>query len=195
MIGVRQAIKKDRQEACAHILRDQLINHLAYGSSQVISCYLSMGHELGTDPFIHQALQDGKRLYIPRINNKNLAWTRLTQENYPLLETNRLGIRELPAHFVEDKASFDLIIVPGLAFNRKGDRLGYGGGYYDRLFAAQAGAYRLGVCYADQEFSIIPMEDHDIPMNEVLFIWTNIGAWHWPSPYVLAVSGLITNWR
>ena len=67
-----------------------------------------------------------------------------------------------------DYAAIDLAVIPGVAFDRRGNRLGRGKGYYDRLLPRIPTAYKLGLCFPFQVLNQIPAEAHDIPMDEVL---------------------------
>lgn len=77
-------------------------------------------------------------------------------------------IQEPTGQLFTDYASIDLAIIPGMAFDQAGHRLGRGKGYYDRLLPRLAHAYRLGICFPFQMLDSVPTEEHDIPMNEVI---------------------------
>lgn len=74
-----------------------------------------------------------------------------------------------PANTKEYLGEYDLIIVPGLAFNDANHRLGYGGGYYDNFLTQHPLAFKLGICYAFQNVEYIPMEPHDVILDEIIF--------------------------
>ena len=71
------------------------------------------------------------------------------------------------ANWLEEQAVIDLVVVPGIAFDRRGHRIGFGGGYYDR-FLADLQAVKLGLCYDDLVLQEIPNESHDVPMDIVV---------------------------
>ena len=77
-------------------------------------------------------------------------------------------IQEPTGQLFTDYASIDLAIIPGMAFDQAGHRLGRGKGYYDRLLPRLTQAYRLGICFPFQMLDSVPTEEHDIPMNEVI---------------------------
>ena len=66
--------------------------------------------------------------------------------------------------------SIELVVVPGMAFDKQGHRLGRGKGYYDRLLPKLTNAYKLGVCFPYQYIEEVPTDEHDIRMDEVLTI-------------------------
>lgn len=170
MVELRQSIDQEEKIGRSIDIAQNLRRHQVYQRSQVISCYMATGQELGTLPFIQQAWADGKLVYIPKIMKRAMSWAPLTIDTLPLLEANRFGILELPESLIGDEPVFDLIVVPGLTFTKEGDRLGYGGGYYDRFFPTQPEAYRVGVCFRELEVDELPVEAHDYRMDEVLFI-------------------------
>lgn len=100
-------------------------------------------------------------------------------EGQPLLTLHRLEPDELERHrfgFLQPSPlaapvaseSIDLVLVPGLAFDRSGHRLGFGMGYYDRLLAAlDAEVPRVGICPAELLVAVLPNEEHDVPMTHI----------------------------
>ena len=78
------------------------------------------------------------------------------------------GIEEPTGEFFTDYSAIDLIVVPGVAFDRKGNRLGRGKGYYDRLLPQIPSAYKAGICFSFQIVEEIPAEPFDICMDEVI---------------------------
>ena len=123
--------------------------------AQVLLCYLSMGSELETRALIEGAWQEDKRVLLPRVVPKSpeLAWYLV--DDFSSLVRSPFGICEPvpgvhPAYpsSVMSKLQGAVAIVPGLAFDRHGFRLGYGGGYYDRFLAAFHGT-SIGICGAD----------------------------------------------
>ena len=120
----------------------------------MLLCYLSMGSEPETRALIEAAWQEGKRVLLPRVVPESpvLAWHRV--DDFSSLARSPFGICEPvpgvhPAYPSSVMAKLDgaVAIVPGLAFDRHGFRLGYGGGYYDRFLAAFHGT-SIGICGA-----------------------------------------------
>jgi 5-formyltetrahydrofolate cyclo-ligase len=110
----------------------------------------------------------GKRFVYPRIVGAELG---LYEIRSPLeLKVSRWGLRE-PPHDPDRwvaPTEIDFVVVPGVAFTRNGERLGRGGGYYDRLLTATTRAFKTGVCFDFQVLPQLPSEPHDIAVDRVL---------------------------
>lgn len=120
-----------------------------YAGASLVLAFLSMPSEIDTEPAITAALKDGKRVAVPRIENGELAFIELPQDwkDWPL---DRWEIPEPPASLQSltsehIAATPTIALIPGLAFDRSGGRLGRGKGYYDRfLFRVAAAREGLG---------------------------------------------------
>ena len=130
----------------------------------VIATYLSMSYEVSTAAFIKQAQLEGKRVLVP----KTYGQGRMIFVDYDesRLQKSSFGLMEPISEEAVDKTEIDLIHVPGVVFNSKGFRIGYGGGYYDRYLADFAGA-SISSIYSFQQFDFEP-DYHDIAVKEVL---------------------------
>ena len=150
-------------EACAHI------SALApYRSATAVLWYVSMPSELATPPAIEAALAEGKRVAVPWCDGDDLGLWRL--ESVSELEPGTWGIPEPPPSRRGEPErriapeALDFVVVPGLAFDRSGRRLGHGKGYYDRLLA-RSPAVRAGLCYDAQVFPEVPAGPRDAVMD------------------------------
>ena len=149
--------------ACAHL------SALApYRSAEAVLWYVSMPAELATSPAIEAALAEGKRVVVPWCDGDDLGLWRL--ESVSELEPGTWGIPEPPPsrrgepERLTAPEAIDLVVVPGLAFDRRGRRLGHGKGYYDRLLA-RTPAVRAGLCYDAQVFPEVPAGPRDAVMD------------------------------
>ncbi|MFA7345052.1 MAG: 5-formyltetrahydrofolate cyclo-ligase [Terrimicrobiaceae bacterium] len=139
----------------------QLLHWPTWQSSGVIAAFSALAGEPDPlDPWPH-----GKRIALPRVCGDELAF-HLADCKAGLL-AGRFGIPEPPAEAPDAGKQFDLILVPGLAFDLRGGRLGRGKGFYDR-FLATARGIRAGVCFEDQIVTGIPVEEHDLRMDFVI---------------------------
>lgn len=134
--------------------------------AKTVLCCLSFGGELDTWALVDRLLEAGKRVLVPRVKQGD---TRLYLHEYPCaLETLTFGLRQPPASTpMATAGSVDVAVVLGLAFDRSGIRLGYGGGYFDRFFAARP-VTALGLGYDFQLVERLPRYDHDVPMTVVV---------------------------
>jgi 5-formyltetrahydrofolate cyclo-ligase len=140
-----------------------------YQQSRVLHCYLPIGSEVDTSPLLAQAFAQHKRVVVPVVQrgSRDLAHSWLLSASPGDLETGvfqTLQPRVLRPALLGD---WDMVIVPLLAFDRRGYRLGYGKGYYDRLLTA-APAATVGVAFAAQEAERLPNDAHDIPLNWIV---------------------------
>lgn len=130
---------------------------------RVIHSYLTMGSEVNVLPLLQKALDHGLTVTVPKTLRKrqmqNLKLNTLKDMEAGIFNTYH------PKNGTPYTGSYDLIIVAGLAFDTKGFRVGYGGGYYDTFLADQDAALKVGVCYPFQIIDSLPHEDHDIQVN------------------------------
>ena len=160
-----KAVPQKQKIAMDQALTERFLNHPVYQEAKVIATYLSFPHEFQTQGLIEQALKDGKKVLIPKTYPKGRM--EFVVYNPQQLVKTSFGLLEPQGDLEVVKPSqIDLIHVPGLAFTREGYRIGYGGGYYDRYLENFAGQ-SLSTIYPFQvqEFNL---EDHDIPVQEVL---------------------------
>ena len=160
---------KDLEPEIKRVADQSLIQRLrslpAYQEASIMATYLSFPHEVDTSFLIDAAQADGKQVVIPKTYPKGrmefVAYDpqKLKQTAFGLLEPEE-GSQAI------DQSDIDLIHVPGVAFQKDGYRLGYGGGYYDRYLADFDGA-TVSTIYACQEVDFLPAP-HDIPVQVVL---------------------------
>lgn len=140
-----------------------------YTAATAIHCFLPMRSEVDVRPIIAGALADGKKVAIP-ITTRGAA--ELTHAWIDSLDEAAFG----PGHFgtllplivrPATPGEWQFTVVPLLGFDRRGHRLGYGKGYYDRLLAT-APMFTVGVAFAAQEVAALPDEPHDVPLNAIV---------------------------
>jgi 5-formyltetrahydrofolate cyclo-ligase len=136
--------------------------------AKTVCLYASFGGELPTDALMMLALLEGKRLLLPRVTNKTMLVLHEVTD-LAALQPSRLGIREpKPTAPVAALADAGLVLVPGLGFDGAGRRLGFGGGFYDRLLAKPPRkTFLLGHAHAFQLVPRLPDEPHDIKVKAV----------------------------
>jgi len=141
----------------------------SYAAARAIHCYLPMRSEVDTRPLIADALARGKQVAVPIFVPKaaELAHTWIESLAAAALTPGAFGTLNPRDLRLAAPGDWDLAIVPLLAFDRRGYRLGYGKGYYDRLLAASP-VTTIGVGFADQETDALPAEAHDIALDWVI---------------------------
>lgn len=130
--------------------------------------YYPLSDEVDVRPLIQMAYQAGYQVLLPVVLGEELE-LRLYQGD-DSLRAGAYNIMEPvgPLFPPEEYDQIQMAIVPGMAFDAAGHRLGRGKGYYDRLLPLLPQAYKIGVCYPFQFLTDIPCEEHDISMNEVI---------------------------
>ncbi|MDR2133009.1 MAG: 5-formyltetrahydrofolate cyclo-ligase [Clostridiales Family XIII bacterium] len=142
----RDALPEEYRAAADRSICETLLDLPEYKRADTIFCYISVGSEVDTLPFIQRTLEGGKRVCAPALTHGGLMEAReiagaedLRPARFGLLEPKvscpKLGADEIP-----------FIVVPCICCDRKGNRIGYGGGYYDRYLAAPAKADIVVVC-------------------------------------------------
>ncbi len=139
----------------------------AYRNANTVYGYLPYNQEVRTVPMLEQALRDGKRVAVPKIYGDTMRFIYL--DDLSKVEKNTMGIPEPieDGPVAEDKTA--LVLMPGLAFTKQGDRMGYGGGFYDRFLAEEPDHPTLALCYDFQIVESLPSEEFDIPVDTVLW--------------------------
>ena len=144
-----------------------------YRDSKVLMCYVAVGGEVETRLILAQALADGKRVTVPVVlsKHKRLAAAEISDLEIHLNAKGALGIPEPhpSARRILPAGKLDLIIVPGLAFDRRGHRLGRGAGYFDRFLSRLAAHVPMvGVAFDFQVKKRLPVEPHDWPVSKII---------------------------
>ena len=154
----------DRRSA---MLAEKLFDMPAYRDSSALYAYVSFNQEVRTRPIIERAWADGKRVAVPKIVGGEMCFIWLERFDR-LAPQGAFGIPEP----VDDEPIADddsaLVLVPGLAFDARGHRLGYGGGFYDRWLAAHPGHPTVALCYGFQMVEELPVEAHDRAVDTVI---------------------------
>lgn len=139
----------------------------AYQEAKTIYGYLPYNQEVRTVPMLQRALQDGKQVAVPKVYGDTMRFIYL--DDLTQVSTGYAGIPEPIADepVADDKTA--LVLMPGLAFTEKGDRMGYGGGFYDRFLSEEPNHPTLALCYDFQMVDSLPTETYDIPVDTVLW--------------------------
>lgn len=154
--------KKDR------LLTGTLGRHSKVKAANTIASYWSMLGEAGTHAF-NEKMYVSKTILLPVIEGNELSLRKFQGKSELVTET-RYRIQQPVGDNFEDYDSVDLIIVPGLAFTKDGKRCGHGKGYYDKLLPKFKNAYKIGIAYGFQIIDHVPMEEHDVMVDEVVFV-------------------------
>lgn len=139
----------------------------AYKAAKTIYGYLPYNQEVRTVPMLEQALRDGKRVAVPKVYGDEMKFLYLDD----LTQVSK-GYAGIPEPIADGPLADDvtaLVLMPGLAFDPQGHRIGYGGGFYDKFLAAEPNHPTLALCYEFQMLPELHTEEHDIPVDTVLW--------------------------
>lgn len=153
------------------VIQGKLWQLPAFRTARVLMAYVACRNEVETEKLIRNALLEGKRVVLPVTDvRRKMICARLISRYPEDLVTGPFGIPE-PGAFcpLVAREELDLVLVPGVAYDVKGYRLGYGGGYYDRFLPGlRPNAVTVGLAYDFQVVSTIYPEAHDWPVTFVI---------------------------
>ena len=138
-----------------------------YRNARSIYGYLPYNQEVRTVPMLEQALRDGKRVAVPKCYGDEMRF--IWMEDLSKVEKGYAGIPEPIADgpIADDETA--LVLMPGMAFDPQGHRIGYGGGFYDKFLAREEHHPTLALCYDFQMVDHLETEEFDIPVDKVLW--------------------------
>ena len=139
----------------------------AYREADSIYFYLPYNQEVRTVPMILAALKDGKKVAVPKVYGDEMQF--ISIRNLDGIAEGYMGI---PEPVADGPAAHDekaLILMPGLAFDKEGHRIGYGGGFYDKFLAREPQHPTVALCYEFQMLPHVETQEFDIPVDLVLF--------------------------
>ncbi len=164
----RRMLSATRILCYSAIVTEKLLKEDIYRDADVILGYCSVSAEVSMDYLFEQARKDGKRLALPVCLPGREMEFRYFDENTEL-QRGEYGIPEpVGTDIVELDGLKALIIVPGVVFDAFGNRIGYGGGYYDRFLKKHPGVPKVMLAYELQKTVSIPVDVNDIPVNLIL---------------------------
>lgn len=139
----------------------------AFQSAKTVALYMAIGGEVDLDPLFPECWKSGKHTCVPVFNAAAGIYEMAEITSETDFITGHYGIREPVSPALCSMDKIDLIAVPGMAFDRKGRRLGRGGGYYDRLLAGYSGV-SAALAFDFQILPAIPAEPHDRPVDTLV---------------------------
>ena len=163
--------KKSKHKADIWLMK-QLIENEKFKNAHRIGIFLSMPHEINTYNIINFALDNGKQIFVPNTDyrSRNMNFKQL-------LDLSSIATDDKGINYVNEDTSIsndmDLLIVPGVAFQTNGFRIGYGGGYYDK-FLNQHDINSISLIY-DFQISDFDVEKHDQPVDNLIRCNTKFG--------------------
>ena len=167
---IRAALSDDDRDQYSRMITDSLRELPEFAEARCLLVYVGVRTEVRTLHLLHDLLGTNQETVVPYCRGQTLGLFRL--QDIDELQPGRFGIPEPPEAIRSlprrtcDPESLDLLVVPGLAFDSSGHRLGYGAGYFDRLLQqVRPTATVVGLAFACQMFPTVPVDPHDAPVD------------------------------
>ncbi|HHW67193.1 MAG: 5-formyltetrahydrofolate cyclo-ligase [Epulopiscium sp.] len=155
----------------SQFIYEKLIHSSLYHQCKMIFTYVSMGNEVDTKKVILRGLLDRKIIAVPKVNPKKKEMIFSKIKSLDELEAGHFNVLEPREDCIQPIESNQetLILVPGAVFGRDKNRIGYGGGYYDRYLSSVKGALKIiGLGYDFQLIDKIPSDPYDVPLDTIV---------------------------
>lgn len=163
----KRAMTPEEIEERSAQLGELLAGSPAYREADTIYGYLPYNQEVRTVPMLERALLEGKRVAVPKVYGEEMRFIYLAD-----LSKVAKGYSGIPEPIEDGPVAKDahaLVLMPGLAFDRQGHRIGYGGGFYDKFLAREPEHPTIALCYDFQLLPELETEEFDIPVDTVLW--------------------------
>lgn len=171
---LRKSVKLERsriegKDNISIAVANRLLSSKLYKDTSIILCYASLKDEINTDLIIQKALKDNKLVALPYCVDDNGKMEFYIIKSFDDLKLGSFGVREPDIDKCKKLEYFDnsIILVPALCFDKKGYRLGYGKGYYDR-FLENYPFISIGLCYNSLVKNEIPIDRYDLPVDFII---------------------------
>ena len=166
ILALRAALTEQQVRERSEVICRRICGMDVYAKTRDICIYMPIRNEVDVTALIEPARRDGKGIWIPRVTGEEMIFNRYDED---MLEPSEpYGILESASETVLEADEKTLIIMPGAVFDRIGNRIGYGGGYYDRYLQKHPCCHTIAACYELQIVDSIPAEDHDIRPDAIV---------------------------
>ena len=139
----------------------------AYRTAKTIYGYMPYNQEVRTVPILERAIRDGKKVAVPKVYGDTMRFIYL--DDLTQVAKSDMGIPEPIADEPVADDETALVLMPGLAFDEVGHRIGYGGGFYDKFLTAEPDHPTVALCYDFQMYAHLDTEEFDIPVDMVIW--------------------------
>ena len=164
---LKRAMTEEQIVSASQRLGEKFLASDYYKNAKTIYGYLPYNQEVRTVPMLEQALKDGKKVAVPKCYGDEMRF--IYMDDLSLVENGYANIPEPIADGPVAEDTTALVLMPGLAFDPEGHRIGYGGGFYDKFLASEPDHPTLALCYDFQMVESLPTEEYDIPVDCVLW--------------------------
>lgn len=166
----KRAMTEEQIVSASLRLGEEFFRTKQYANAMTVYGYLPYNQEVRTVPILQRALDDGKRVAVPKVYGDEMRFIYIT--GFDDLAISEMGIPEPVSDepVADDRTA--LVLMPGLAFDQQGHRIGYGGGFYDKFLASEPNHPTVALCYDFQMLPLLEMDAFDIPVDLVLWAET-----------------------
>lgn len=167
-MAARAALSAEEWAARSAAVQERLLEFHPFRLADCVLFFIQVRGEVRTEPMIREALALGKRIGVPvtHMENGRLEFHEVTDLERDLNQTGALNIPEPGEHCRPiPTAAVDLVVVPGVGFDRRGYRIGYGGGFYDRFLLTVPRACKVAICFELQLVDAVPHLPGDVPVD------------------------------
>ncbi len=174
ILAKRDGLPKEQRTMASMVLTDRILGHQWFYRAKKVLCFVNYGSEISTEELITEALRMGKQIYVPKVEGENMVFYRIA--SLEELAVGYKGIREpkgdTECYEYQEEAEDTLLIMPGVAFDRYRNRIGYGKGFYDRFLADKEALqiHSIGVGFQCQMVEELPAEETDIRPYQVICV-------------------------
>ena len=162
----KRGMTEDQIVAASQRLKGLFCAHPLYQNAKTIYGYLPYNQEVRTVPMVEKAWKDGKKVAVPKVYDDEMKFIYITDMSQ--IAEGYMGIPEPIADEPVAEDPTALVLMPGLAFDPQGHRIGYGGGYYDKFLSNEPDHPTVALCYGFQMMEHLETEEFDIPVDLVI---------------------------
>ncbi len=163
---IRQRKKEHSVDESSFVI-ERLRENRRFADAHTLLLYSALPDEVQTQQLIDELTAEGKLVVLPKVTGETeMELRHYTGSND--LEKGAFGILEPTGELFTDDGSIDVAVIPGMAFDTAGHRLGRGKGYYDRMLSRMPEVYKIGICFPWQIVDEVPSDEHDIVMDCVI---------------------------
>ena len=164
----RKSLTEIERETLSNKIADTFLNQPVYKNSKIVMAYISMAEEVQLQKIFDDAFNSKKILAIPLIVGKEMQAVEVP--NFDSLEVGDFGILTVRSDLrkIIEPEKINCVIVPGAAFDLNLNRLGLGGGYYDKFLPRAVNAKKIALAYDFQIVNAVPAEPHDFPVDMII---------------------------
>ena len=162
----RNSLSNDEILEKSDLIRKNLFNLQEYKKSETAMFFVSFGSEVNTHEMVKESLKT-KTIVVPKVMHNEIEPSVIIDFDN-LVPSGKFGILEPIEAMKIAYKNIDIVLAPGIAFDKEGHRIGYGFGYYDKFLSKVPKAVKIGLCFDFQVVEKVPKEEHDVPVDLIV---------------------------